>query len=191
MVNKSVLIKDYLELSNDIDLVSYLNISEEQSIQLLTERNQLRVRESMINSSEITLDDHFNFINSLEESFNKAYWVCLNKDKDIIASLSLTNIDFLNQSCEAGNFIFSDSLNKGLGFLVNYLNRLLAFEILGLKTVTSRVKFSNKSAIRLNDFFGKRIVLDNIKDEYIYFQTNYSTWNQVKTKAINLLAYMK
>ena len=175
---------------NDYKLINYLNIEENDSTLVLSNRNHPLIRKQMNNDKIISMKEHLIFIENLKSNNNKGYWILKNKNK-FIGSISLVNIDFKESSCVGGNFIDPNYIGTGMGLIINYFMHFLAFEKLSFKFMNAAIKKTNKNAIKINDFFGANKINLSCNDEvYINFQFLKSKWEEeIKLKTFKLLKY--
>lgn len=186
----NLLNQDFKAIYNNYDLINYINLSRQESINILNQRNTSRVREMMVNDKVIGTQNHFDFVESLRGK-KSGYWV-LKQGKTLIGSISLIDFNENENSFEAGNFLVTDLIGTGKGLLINYITRILAFDKIAIDQLRASVKKGNKSALRINDLFGKRIEIDpNVSnEEYVSFLNLKNEWSENKIKLFKLLKYV-
>jgi len=189
-IDLNALKSDFSFETKGYQLTHYLNLSLKESLKILEYRNHDSVRSSMIQSNLITKENHIAFVQNLTTQ-NRGYWT-LKKGKDIIGSISLSNLDFKEKSCVGGNFLNPKFIGSGRGIILNYFMHYLAFEKLNCRKITALVKVNNKNANRLNQFFGG-IILNG--DNFSFDQSDYNSYEfssknwqtSVKAKADKML----
>jgi UDP-4-amino-4,6-dideoxy-N-acetyl-beta-L-altrosamine N-acetyltransferase len=156
---------------------NYLLLSQEEQLQVLNLRNREYVRKWMYSKEEISVEDHFKFIKSLNGRNDRCYWAIF-KNGQIVASFNINDINYYDSSCQTGAF-YSDISLKGLEtvFKVGKASYKLLFEIIGLKKVEAYTHKSNKFILACNDVTG--LIIDwNSNDDFLYQYIDIESYNK-------------
>jgi len=157
-------IEEFLN-SRQIELVNFTDLSLDEKKMVLEWRNHLSIRKWMFTQEIISLDDHLNYIESLDEKEDRAYFL-VKKDSQAIGVIDFTNIDHASKRTEFG--IYSNPTLKGVGNLLMESIINYAFNVLKFDTLISEVFEDNISAIKLYKRYNFReIVTKNVNDQNI------------------------
>jgi UDP-4-amino-4,6-dideoxy-N-acetyl-beta-L-altrosamine N-acetyltransferase len=138
-------VKTTLE-SLKIELLNFTSLNLDEKKMVLEWRNHPNIRRWMFTQEEITLEDHFKYIESLQSKGDRAYFL-VKRDSQAIGVIDFPNIDRKATSTEFG--IYADPQIKGVGkFLMENIIKY-AFEHLDVETLISEVFEENISAIKL------------------------------------------
>lgn len=151
----------------------FLNSSEKQEI--LSLRNQNYIRENMINSDIISLENHISFINSLKDEPNKKYFA-IYVENELIGSLNFVK----NEELSWGIY-FKNETNPILKVVCTYLFLNFVFENFE-EDINSFVKKTNTKAFGFNKNFG----FETFREDgvYFYLKLSKSAWENHKNKKI-------
>lgn len=127
-----------------MNFINFIELSLDQKKMILEWRNHPEVRKWMYTNSEISLNNHLEFISSLVNNREKLYFLL----QDEIESIGV--IDFYNftrNSCEFG--FYSNPFTKavGIGRIMEEESIKYAFEVLGLEILKLEV-FSDNIQVR-------------------------------------------
>ncbi len=128
----------------NITLVNFIDLSDDEKKMVLLWRNHPSVKMMMYNSEDILLENHLRFIDNLNDSIDKLYFLAKQDDK-YIGVIDFTNIT--NESSEFGLYTNIDLKGYGkvlLSSIVEY-----GFDTLNLKLLIAEVFSTNKKAISL------------------------------------------
>jgi UDP-4-amino-4,6-dideoxy-N-acetyl-beta-L-altrosamine N-acetyltransferase len=171
---------NYIEL-NGISLLSYLDLNEEQSREVLDARNHSAVRELMFSDNEISWDNHLEFIESLKRSTHYYYAVFL--DDRYLGSINLKIR--MDETPDWGLFLSPSFLGTGLGVVLEYLALELFVLVFNTTTLTSLVKEINVEAISMHNGFGFAVV--DHTDGYVRMDITREVWKQKRSKLKKLV----
>ncbi len=133
---------------DDCLLKNFFILSEDEKFKVLKWRNHDDVRLWMYNANIISLTDHLEFINKLEnDSKNKYFLVVLNKNN--IGVVYFNNINYEQKECEFGLYANPYAKLEGVGKILVEISIKYAFNILKLKKLKLEVLTTNKRAIKL------------------------------------------
>jgi UDP-4-amino-4,6-dideoxy-N-acetyl-beta-L-altrosamine N-acetyltransferase len=129
-------------MNNMIDFVD-INLQEKEMV--LSWRNDESIKKWMYDGDDILLDNHLNFIDSLEGIKNKHYMV-VKKDDNYLGVVDFTNIDFKHKVADFG--LYSNPFEKvaGIGRILEEICIKYAFELLKLDTLKLEVFDENEKA---------------------------------------------
>jgi len=134
-----------------IFLKNFTNISIEEKEMVRECRNDESVRKWMYSDEIISQEEHFNFIENLQNDNKNFYWIAY-KDEEFIGVISLNNINIKYKNAYLGIYSnpFCEVKNKG-SLLINCLIKV-AFDIVELHSLKLEVIENNKRAV---DFYKK------------------------------------
>jgi UDP-4-amino-4,6-dideoxy-N-acetyl-beta-L-altrosamine N-acetyltransferase len=159
-------------------------------------RNNENVRKWMYNSDMISLENHLDFIISLEQRTDCYYWLVY-KDTQSYGVVNITDIDSEKRTGEIGlyrNPVIQDN-GGGLDFYYNYYDFLL-FSI-GFEILKAGMLSDNDIAILLNSFLGFKYVGTKLNNEGKMFYEAICTKKEIekewttKTDLRKMLKYLK
>lgn len=126
------------------ELINFIHLDQIEKEMVLKWRNHPEIKAVMHNNLNITIKEHFQFIESLKHRNDKQYFL-VKEDSKAIGVIDFINIT--NNEAELG--IYSNPELKGYGILL--LNEICnyAFKTLKLKLLKAEVYSTNYSAIKL------------------------------------------
>ena len=154
--------------SDGFDFVLYQDLSKEDSIKVLSYRNDINVRRWMFNSNEITLGEHLAFTNKLKNNNEKAYCAVFRKYK-IVASIYFGDIG--NNEYFAGHFLNPRLLSSGIGLYFEYVYLKFFFEHIKAKVIKASVKKENYPMIKIHRLCNFKEI---DKENSIYYDYEFS-----------------
>nr|WP_321268055.1 UDP-2,4-diacetamido-2,4,6-trideoxy-beta-L-altropyranose hydrolase [uncultured Sulfurimonas sp.] len=122
-------------------LINFIDLKFEEKKMILEWRNNPIIREWMYNQDIISLESHLKYIESLEKSKDKKYFLVKKNNENIGV------IDFVNIKKDSANMgIYANPKSKGVGKIL--LENILkyAFEELKVKKIYAEVFAENKKA---------------------------------------------
>lgn len=133
-------------MSNNIDLINFIDLTLEEKKMVLFWRNNSIIKQWMYSSDNISLDNHLLFIEFLKDSEDKLYFLVKQGNKYIGV------IDFIRIDKDAGSSEFGLYANvqlKGVGkTLLNSICEY-AFNTLKISKLIAEVFAENEKAISL------------------------------------------
>ncbi len=87
--------------------VNFINISKDIALQILEHRNAPEIREQMINSKSISLEDHLNFLEKLKHSKNLFYYAIFFNEK-LIGVIDYVLLDEHARTYSPGYYFFDE-----------------------------------------------------------------------------------
>jgi UDP-4-amino-4,6-dideoxy-N-acetyl-beta-L-altrosamine N-acetyltransferase len=129
-------------------LLDFTTLNTEQLTMVLSWRNHPDVRSWMLNSNEISLNEHLSFIESLKNRTDKRYFL-IQKGNDYIGVVDLTDITIT--SAEIG--IYTNPDMRGVGALLMGAVIQHSFDTLKLTKLIANVFSNNEKAKRLYQKF--------------------------------------
>lgn len=168
-----------MESNNLIYFVNFFNLNSEYKNKIREWRNQLFVREKMINKSIISKEEHEEFITNLTKKEDMFYLFFFNRKPFGVASLK--KVDDINY--EYGQYLINKKdLNSGLGIIMEYIIHDMFFKNYYDKKILCKTKISNDKVIKIHNKFGykdkKNIKINN--ENYLLQEINYNDWNNNK-----------
>ena len=141
-----------------IKLINFINLDPIEKEIVLKWRNHHKIKSVMHNTSDISLQEHLNFIDSLKVKTDKKYFL-VKEDNTNIGVIDFINIK--NNEAELG--IYTNPLLRGYGNIL--LNEICnyAFKTLKVKILKAEVYSINTAAIKLY----KKFKFEELKKEKI------------------------
>ncbi len=134
---------------SSVVLHDFTRLSDEQKLEILTWRNSEAVRAYMYNAHQISVSEHFNFMESLKTRNDKRYFLVECDGKKIGV------IDFNDISPTSALMgLYANPHTKGFGSVLMYAILFYAQNALKIDTLQAEVFLENERAKRLYDRFG-------------------------------------
>lgn len=150
---------------------NFVLLNEQEKKDILNLRNQDYIRENMVNSEIISLENHLSFIDSLRGNINKKYFAIF-ADNKLIGSVNFT-ID----SKLSWGLYFADTIDSIIKSASSYLFIDYIFKSFD-KTIYAFVKNENLRSLNFHKRFGFEIYKeDNI---YTHLKLSDTTWQKAK-----------
>lgn len=134
----------------DIKLINFIDLSQEEKMMILEWRNRLDIQKMMYTQSDIPLEKHLEFIDSLRVITDKLYFL-VKKDNINIGVIYFTQIK-QNESLHMG--VYTNPNLKGYGKILLETIINFSFEILKVVKIYSEVYFENEKAYLLYKSYG-------------------------------------
>ena len=126
----------------EIKLINFTDLSNDEKKMVLEWRNNQNIKKWMYTQDDINLESHLNFIDSLNNSKDKLYFLVKKEDENI-GVIYFTQIE-PNESLHIG--IYSNPHLKGYGKILLETIIYFSFEILKVEKIFSEVYFENERA---------------------------------------------
>ena len=135
-------------LKKDYIFENFINLKKSDAKFVLKMRNHKNIRKYMLNRDEISIQEHFKFIKSLENNYKKAYWLVKNlKSNTILGVFNLIDIDLNNETAYLGIYKNPYSNDKENGTIIINNGCSIFFNCLNLHTLKLEVFSDNIHAI--------------------------------------------
>ena len=134
----------------EIKLINFIDLNYEEKNMVLEWRNRLDIQKMMYSQSDIPLEKHLEFIDSLRVITDKLYFL-VKKDNINIGVIYFTQIKS-NESLHMG--IYANPNLKGYGKVLLETIIYFSFEILKVVKIYSEVYFENEKAYLLYKSYG-------------------------------------
>lgn len=131
---------------------NFVRLTEEEKRMVLDWRNSPEIRKWMLNSGEISLENHLKFIEGLKNRIDCYYWLVYKPDGDPIGVFDITNVDREKNLTECGDYAKPRRFDDGFYFLRECL--YFYFNILEIEKNYTEAAVENKNIHALNTFFG-------------------------------------
>ena len=153
-----------------VKLINFINLEYHEKVMILKWRNHPKIKSVMHNNSDIALEDHLNFIESLKKRVDKKYFLVKKH------SLNIGVIDFINiTKHEAELGIYANPELRGYGTLLLSEICTYAFETLKVQVLKAEVYNTNVTAIQLYQKFNFEEIQSENK-EIIYMELKNENW---------------
>ena len=147
------ILKDNIKFDNEIELINFLNLTEQENELVLKWRNSDVVRKNMITQKKITKNEHKRFINNLNNREDNFYWLFFKKKKPY-GGVDILDVSFRNKHCSWGFYLNPIMIRSGIGLLLEYFMVKMVFDILGFHCLRCETLDTKKSVIKIHEFFG-------------------------------------
>ena len=148
---------------NNITLINFVDLSIKEKKMVLSWRNHPDIKKWMYTDSDISLENHLNFIDSLKDRKDKLYFL-VKKDDEYIGVINFTDIKA--ESLEMG--IYSRPSAKGLGSILLETIIEYAFDTLKVKRIFAELFSENSKAYNLYKKYGfNEIGKNNINNKEV------------------------
>jgi len=131
---------------NNIELINFTKMTLDEKKMVLSWRNHSEIKKWMYNSNDILLESHLEYIESLNNSLDKLYFL-VKKDSNYIGVIDFTSIDRDKKSSEFGLYANASTQIPGVGRVLENICIDYAFNILKIKTLKLEV-FSDNIQVR-------------------------------------------
>lgn len=131
---------------------NFVCLTEEEKLMVLEWRNSPEIRKWMINSDVISKENHFSYIDSLENREDRYYWLVFKPDDTPIGVFDITSVDRENNIAEIGDYAKPKRFDDGFYFLRECL--YFYFNILEIENNYTEAAENNRNIHALNTFFG-------------------------------------
>jgi len=132
----------------DIELISFSDLTIEKKIMILEWRNHENVKKWMYSSESILEINHLRFIDKLKLDKNSLYFL-VNENSINIGVIYFNNIDFAKKIADFGLYVNPFIKKIGVGSILGKISINYAFNILKLQTLQLEVFVQNERAINL------------------------------------------
>lgn len=132
----------------EIELIDFININEEEIKMVYDWRNDIRIRKWMFDDELISFDKHIDFIDNLKLSTSKRikYFLVL-EDCNYLGVISFKNIDLSLKTCNIG--LYSNPQKRGVGTILMSNCIDYGFNTIGLSKLMIEAFKDNTKAINL------------------------------------------
>jgi UDP-2,4-diacetamido-2,4,6-trideoxy-beta-L-altropyranose hydrolase/UDP-4-amino-4,6-dideoxy-N-acetyl-beta-L-altrosamine N-acetyltransferase len=137
--------------SLEVTLVAFTKLSLQDKEMVLAWRNHVDIRKWMLHQQEISLQEHLDYIDSLHQKKDRAYFLVRQHDH-AIGVVDLTDIDLKSKRAEVG--LYAKPGLKGVGSILMKSIINYAFIRLHLKILVAQVFKENYRAIKLYEECG-------------------------------------
>ncbi|MFA6136928.1 MAG: UDP-4-amino-4,6-dideoxy-N-acetyl-beta-L-altrosamine N-acetyltransferase [Sulfurimonas sp.] len=131
-----------------VKLVDFVDLSLDEKKMVLNWRNEESVKKWMYSQDDIVLENHLQYIDTLEASKTKQYMVVKILDQ-YIGVIDFTNINFQAKVTDFGLYANPSEKVAGVGRILEECCVKYAFEILQLDKMMLEVFSDNERAINL------------------------------------------
>jgi UDP-4-amino-4,6-dideoxy-N-acetyl-beta-L-altrosamine N-acetyltransferase len=139
-LRKDILINEYI-------LVNFINLSDDEKLEILKWRNDENIRKWMFNDKIIEAGNHLKFIENLKTDDKNFYWRVSDNAGLKYGVISLNKIDMENGNSYLGIYKNPDLDKAGAGMVLMKALFHAAFKLLGLHALKLEVTGGNERAI--------------------------------------------
>ena len=154
----------------------YRVLSQDKHQKILEIRNEEKIREASRSSHTISLQDHLQWVDSLDDS---QHYFALFIDDEVIGGLNYTLKD---ESVKNWGIFFSENAKPLIASLATYI--FIEYMLSNYKSLYSEVLKANTQAVKFNNYFG----LTTIKEdkEFLYLYLTQEMWQEYKVRLKSL-----
>jgi len=142
------ILKIELDKWGGVELVDFVDLSLDEKKMVLNWRNDESIKKWMYSQDAIIIENHLQYIDTLEASKTKQYMAVKMLDK-YIGVIDFTNINFQTKTTDFGLYANPFEKVAGVGRILEECCIKYAFEILKLDTMMLEVFNDNERAINL------------------------------------------
>jgi UDP-4-amino-4,6-dideoxy-N-acetyl-beta-L-altrosamine N-acetyltransferase len=132
----------------DIMLINFANLTDEEKEMVRKWRNNERIRKWMYSKHIISTEEHTSFIERLKDDLSNFYWLSKVGPGKYIGVIYLNRLDLINKHAYLGIYKNPDCKISGAGLLLMGCLKSLAFDVANLQTLKLEVMSDNYHAIR-------------------------------------------
>jgi hypothetical protein len=154
----------------------YKVLSQDEHQKILEIRNEEKIREASRSSHTISLQDHLQWVDLLDDS---QHYFALFIDDEVIGGLNYTLKD---DSIKNWGIFFSENAKPLIASLATYI--FIEYMLSKYRSLNSEVLKENTQAVKFNNYFGVNIIKED--EEFLYLQLTQEMWQEHK-KRLKLL----
>ncbi len=179
----------------EIEFVNILEVDKDTQMAVREWRNSEEVKKYMFNDTEITIEEHNSWVNSLINNKKNTTFIVFYKNTPV-GIVSITNINYVHKTADWGFYIYDTTLRgKGLGKGLLYKLICYAFSGLNLSKLNCEALENNPAVINLYKKFGfieegirrKNIIKDGKRLDVVLLGILKEEWEQKKPEIEELL----
>ena len=130
----------------EVTLLNFTDASTDDLLYVLKMRNHPDTKKWMYNQEDISIQQHFNFVDKLKLDETKEYFI-VKQNESVVGSVNFTNIDFAESTAEFGLYTNPLLSITGAGRILEESSLRYAKDVLKLKYLNLEVFENNKRAI--------------------------------------------
>lgn len=142
--------------AQNIEFVDITEIDRISALKILDIRNETNIRKNMYTSHEISIDEHFSWIERLKKREDIKFYAVI-FDGKIVGGVSLSNIDILHKRADWAFYLSETSHGRGIGAALEYKFVSFAFDNFSIEKLNCEVISFNDRVVRLHEKFGFQI----------------------------------
>jgi UDP-4-amino-4,6-dideoxy-N-acetyl-beta-L-altrosamine N-acetyltransferase len=152
---------------------NFINLNLEENTEVLSWRNDDRIKNMMFTKDIISLSSHLNFIDALKSSSTKLYYIVEYADTKIGV---VDYYDIEVDSAYWGFYLNPNLLNSSFGVLLEYYVLELAFGLLKIDTLYCETLKKNERVLKMHTEFG--FIVDKQIDDSIHTRISKVDWEK-------------
>ncbi|MBO9549717.1 UDP-4-amino-4,6-dideoxy-N-acetyl-beta-L-altrosamine N-acetyltransferase [Pseudomonas sp.] len=161
-------------------------------------RNQEEVRKYMYTSHEISLQEHENWLKSLQGNARQSVFVAIHDDK-AAGVVSLNAINTTQKTADWAFYLDTELQGQGFGSLVEFWMLDYAFDEAGLEKLNCEVLETNPSVVKMHQKFGftiegvrrKNILKDGNRIDVVLLGITKDEWTAHRPSIEPIIARLK
>lgn len=163
--------------SGNLEFINYLDLSKQELLIILEFRNHIDVRTMMNSTAEISISDHFSFIEKLKQDEDNFYWM-VKKKENIIGAIYLNKIDHENKSAFWGIFLNPKYIGTGIGLEIEFESMKLFFDEFQLDVIKGEVIHKNKDSHSIQKKFNFKEVFSANNESCTLYELSRIDWSK-------------
>lgn len=175
--------KDYVV--GDYTFRNFVNLSKDELLMILRERNHPDVKKWMFTIEDIQEKDHLEYAEHLKTRDDAFYWLIMHKDEPI-GVLSLLHCDYNKEEGVTGYYLFASQQDSGIGLDMQFHYKKFFFDILEVKNLPGEILWGNTSAYQMSMFFGQVVDGVEIREgrKYIIAHTPKENFDKIEYRKL-------
>jgi len=157
--------------AGNLTFENFVTLSKKDLEEVLTWRNDERVRKQMLTKDEISLQQHLQFVESLKSTKEKLYFRVKWKETPIGV---IDYYDIKQNSASWGLYLNPEQMGSGWGLCLGYAVMECGFEVLKLNKLFCVCLKSNEKALRIYHFL--KLAETGTNGDIINLAISKETW---------------
>lgn len=176
---------DLQRVDCDLSFVPITDLPRDRALDVLAIRNEAVVRHNMYTSHEISLEEHFHWIERMRSS-KDAYFYAVTKVEKIVGGVGISAINKMHRRAEWAFYLTGNLQGKGTGVSLEYKFVNKIFDEFDIDKLNCEVISFNEKVIRLHQKFGFQIegvrrdhvIRDGVKFDAVLLGITKEEWRR-------------
>jgi len=154
----------------------YRVLSHDEHKKILEIRNEEKIREASRSNHTISLQNHLQWVDSLNES---QHYFALFIDDEVVGGL---NYSAKKENVKNWGIFFSENAKPLVASLATYI--FIEYMLSKYKSLYSEVLKVNTQAVKFNSYFGLTTIKED--EEFLYLKQTQEMWQEYKVRLKSL-----